>query len=1134
VSGLEDRLQLDITEALAQVERLDQAFAAVGVTLQQAVDSALTGIEVPDAEIVVTPDTDAVTPAIDDAVLAADSSVEITGDAASLTGDIDSAIETADTEVVVTGDTGELQAAIDALSGEQVDVDVQAPGLEDVQTGHEGAGAAAHSAGESAHGAGGEFAALGIGAKLAGGEVGALQESLHLIPGGALGAAGAIAAVTIAGKELFDQALGARQAQERYNLVLGEFAETVDEINVGGLNESLDTLSVRLGATGKELEDAASKIFTIGKAGGVAGPQIATTTENIIALAARAVALNPALGNVGDVAERLFGGLARGGRFAANFGISLTSAEISARALADTGKSATSQLTLYEKAAAGAAIATERLGDHLAEDVNAGAENVALKLASVKARFEEALETLGQPLLDPVINTITAAEPALESLAGLFAELFTAVAPLIESLAGGLVPAIDALITPFEILIDILGPIASALGALPDFLTAGAVAAGLAAVAISRLAASTGLLASTAGLAGVSLGGLVAFLPTIALAVGAVVTVMQLLDKHTKEVNKDAQDLLVVPAQNALDAASSFEEVDAVIGRIKGGVDELNRAASAKTGGPLGFFRQVDAADLKVGADALFQMEVNATRLTIRAKELQRELGLTDEEALALARSGEEVGDRFNEATGEFDNGTDAVQRQTAALQDYIAQVQAGTFTQDDWAEALARTGLTADDLGSALEDARKPITDFVNDIVGGLPGISTAFDSLEEGNVKLDTFLDRAEQSIADSAAFLGNIQQLIDRGAVALAESLVTLNSQDPVKAAQLTKEAVKLSADALDEANRRVQAVDFGQGLVTSAATKIAEETRGGGIDLAVDEIRKRFGERLALIPGQLDNSGEVKEAGEGIAQSSVNAVLGAAAFDDFPDGMREIGEEGARGFFEGVALDPEFAAERVKTLYVDPILNTLRKAFEIHSPSQVTKDIGSLVAQGFIVGLADIEGAADAIDPIIDVMDQFKLTAVDVANVAGDNIATITKNLHDLGVEQDKLTPDKLRAVGDAVKALGGKEGVKDLQNAILKSTVAAFGGLGGKEISAIVDQINTAAALQRGAGIFGVTPALPTPGETNVVKGGDVFARDRGITVAQAITVTPPPDATSAEIAGEIAIASQWAFAGVSG
>ena len=1130
MSGLEDRLSLDISEALSAVAQLESAFTSATKSLQEGFDQAVASFQIPDTTIDLEANVEDVTPAIDSAIASADTTLDLDPNAGELTTAIDSAIASADTTVGVDADVSEAQSAIDSLQGETIDLAVETPDLGGVADDLTNIGSAGHEAAGGAEHAGLEIGAMSEVSKLAAGETGALTGILKEVGPAGAAAAGGVAALAVVGKELVSNALDARSAQERYNLILGEFGEVVEKIDLGGLNTNLEDLSTLLGSTGIEIENAASKIFGLGTTSGKAGPEVAKTTQEVIALAARAVALNPALGNVGDVAERLFTGLARGGRFAANFNLSLTAAEITARALGDTGKTTAADLTIYEKAAAGAALATEKLGDKLGTDIETGAQNIRTQFNSVKATFEEALESLGQPLLDPLLSSIRKGEPILEDLAGAFADVLAGLLPIVDSLADGLGPALDG-IGPIaagvggslKIIADVLNLIPAPLKAtVISFVALNAAFKALTATKLlSGLASTEASLLRLKGLAGPAAVGV--------LGIGAAI---ELVNSQVKS-GQDEVEKFLDPFVKTGQTVKTIEELDAAIAHTTA-TAQANRAALAgNKGGLFGdFFEKGQSRAFEgaaVGLDSITQAEIN---LSLSAKRLQSEFGLSSAAALDLARQGDDVVESFRAQNAALDPYLRALAEGEKATDEFWLSAKAGTLSAVDIQERAAETGVAFEDLAKSVADARQPVLDFANSVIETLPGASEALAELDEkGTVHLQSFLDTFTQKTLEAAQFVGNIQELVRRGAGDLAAEI---ESQGAEAGATLAAEAVRLTDKGLTDAESNIDRIHEIQRNNAANLIQIASDLNGG-IALRQQDAGEEFGKKLELIPGQVDAKAEKAGAdiGATVIQGTVNSILQSAEFKGLPDDFATIGfdagiemTEGiARGISSGASGSLEVAIGQVK----NEVESILKSVFLISSPSKLTQEIGELVAEGFVVGLADIEGAADVVDPIITKMDKLKLGAADLAKATGSSVEEIVASLDDLSKAEKEITPEELLDVGKAVEALGGSKGVKALQGALAQQVSAAFGGLGGKEIADIVSKLNTSAVLSRVAPTFGVTPNAPKAFETNVVKGADAAS---GPEIALSVTVTPPPDATPEEQAMLVARAVGWQLQGV--
>lgn len=1130
---MEDRLSIDVSEALAAVARVDAALADVATNFQSALDAAVSSVGTVESTLDLSADTAAITSDVDAAIAAADDIVPVEADTTGVTGAVDAALAAADTNLEVDADVTAAREAINSLSGDTVEVDVQAVGAEDTSAAFDNVASSAHAAGDASGHAAEQFAIAGVAAKAAAGESGALSEGFHLLGSSGATAAAGIAAVAVVGHELISNALDARSAQERFNLVLGDSAEAVARINLGGLNTDLTELGLRLGTTGPSMENAAAKIFSLGTNSGKAAPEVAATTKEIISLAARAVALNPALGDVGAVAERALGGLARGGRFAANLGLSLTAADISARALADTGKAVAADLTLYEKAAAGAELATERLGTSLSTDINSGAENIKTQFASVKARFEEALETLGQPLLDPLLEATTKIMPTLADLAGAFAKLIEPALEVAAAFADSLGPALEVAAPLLDVIAAALGAVADVLGIIPGPLKTAAVLVLALSLAFDKLAASAAARSITAigeaGFAG-SLAKLGAILNPVTLAIAGSAAGIIAVQNATKSTDKAVNDYL----QSWVKVLGQQTTIQAYEEQIAGVTDAANQYGEAanKLNNPEGrLFHSGElrsATEARIGLDSI---RTSALSVVETAKELQTQFHLTDAAALALAAGGEEAVKAFEAQAEAADHVTAAMTPAQHATDEFWLAATSGAASATDIANQAQAAGVSFDDMATAVQKAREPVVKFAQDIEDALPGAAKALDDLGD-NDGLTKFLKNQEQNLADSAAFVSNIQQLIDRGATALAGTFATLASQDPEKAAKLAAAAVKETTAALSADNLRQQNADVGRGLVDLAAQNIADELRGGKIELEFAKTQDAIGAAMLKIPGQVEP--DARQSGEEIAGILVDGVLGGAGLGTLPQQAFGIGKDTAVGLsagMQGNESEVVFASVQLAKTVTDAFRQTLGT----HSPSTVFIEIGQDVAAGFFQGLADIAGAEKATKPLLDVVNKFHLNAADIANAAGSSIDEITNSLTKLGEAQDaakskKLTADDLLDVGAAVKALGGSKGVKELQAAIAQQVSAAFGGATTKEIEAIVSGLNTRAAVGRLTDIVGVTPTVPEPFKTNVVKGADNTTPLVGGDLV--VNVQPPPDASASEIAGDVAVAAAWALNGV--
>ncbi len=477
--GLEETVGLDIEPALAALDQLaSSATETLGNALSGVVSdfsSQLTGaIEelstvaaaVPDVMIPVDADTASADEAIAATIASADGTGTVTVDADTAPAEAEvvsavAAIDAQDATITVDADTSAAEEAISGL-GDSL-----------VGTGGKAAGATSQ-VGELVD----KVALLGAGAKLGAGEVGGLGEAAGALGGGL--AVGALAAGGLAAGlgVLIEKGLGATSMLQRFDAIVGDSAEAVLHLQVGNLDRDLDKLAITLGTDDEALRNASATLFQFAVNSGASHQQAALFTNQIDALAARAVALNPALGSVADVAESLSVRIARGGRFAASYGLSLNAAEIATRALADTGKSSAADLSIYEKAVAGAEIATAKYGATLDETITKGAKNAAIEQRSLKEQLDNVLEAAGKPLVSPFLAATKSAIPDLKIFAETLGEIGADVLPLVVEGLQIAEPVLQATGDVFHFLNTDLGGVQVGLLGVGVALTAAGVAAG--------------------------------------------------------------------------------------------------------------------------------------------------------------------------------------------------------------------------------------------------------------------------------------------------------------------------------------------------------------------------------------------------------------------------------------------------------------------------------------------------------------------------------------------------------------------------------------------------------------------------------------------------------------------------------
>lgn len=588
--ALEEELTLNIDAALSEVDRLGATLTQVTQQFSADLASALDPLQSVDVAVAVETDTSGVAGDIDAAVAEASPVAAVAADTAEAQSDIDSL--GGSVEVAVTADTSDAQAAVDDLAGSAVDASGSLDAL------------------------GASTAALGSVAGLAGGEAAALSGNLSgIVPGGAA-AASALAAITAAGTSYFDSATKANAATERFNQTFGDAASSVNNIDIAGLNTSLADLNLSLGSSTSQVREVLSSFGQLGLASGQTQEQIGASAEQLEVLAARAVALNPAIGSVGDAAAGLSNALARGGRFTAQYGIALTKAEIEGRALQDTGKTLTSELTQYEKAAAGAAVATEKYGDTLDATIAAGTQNPLIQLRAIGSEFGKFTTALGQPLVAPGFDLIRSVQPLLKSSAQLLGSLAQALLPIGQAIVTALGPLGSGVLNAVSAVVASLIPVAQELGTAFTSLV-GPIVAGLTPALDGLIAAARPLGEALTNMVRSSQPLIQLFGNTLGLlAEGAALSVGAILEVVGRLVE-------------ALDSIGLF--TNPLVELAEGlGLIESNTAGAADASSRLGYNARAAATDVEGLREAIARTDAEFADFIVTESEFARTTGVVD------------------------------------------------------------------------------------------------------------------------------------------------------------------------------------------------------------------------------------------------------------------------------------------------------------------------------------------------------------------------------------------------------------------------------------------------------------------------------------------------------------------------
>lgn len=606
-----------------------------------------------------------------------------------------------DASVAVTADVSPAETEVSSLvanvDSEQASITVDAD-TSQAEEASAGLGDSLDSTGASASRSKGSLkewgdtaALIGGSAALATGEIGGAGD---VIAGTGLASVGAVAGVAALGGSVFELAqkgIYATAAEERFNAILGDTAAAVETIHVGSLDEDVYKLGISFGSTDAAMQNSLSTIFQFAVNSGAGRDEAAQFSQEIVALSARAISLNPSLGSLGDVADSLSVRLARGGRFAASYGVSLTAADINARALANTHKDAAGDLTVYEKAEAAAQLATEKYGNSLGTIVAQGAKNAANEQKSLTAQLDQLLETAGKPLVAPIFAAIKDALPDVIAIASPLAQIGVGVLPAIAGAASIAAPPLRAVASAIH---DIPGPVlAIAAGSIllagvldkviTRFVATGAAAGEMAVgeetagAATAGLNASLGLASITAGSAALGVGALVAGVVIGKAIFEAINAPMVDLNAQLKE---EADLTSQVAKANVTELVPSFNKLaDTVLANrnLSYVVGETSTSYS-KLEAQLDAFRQVAEKDVT-------QAELLAASTNHNSAEYRGMLGVL---AAVNAQKAQQAIVTHNAAEA-LANETTTITPATQALNDYNTSTATATGNTTDFKTAL-------------------------------------------------------------------------------------------------------------------------------------------------------------------------------------------------------------------------------------------------------------------------------------------------------------------------------------------------------------------------------------------------------------------------------------------------------------
>jgi hypothetical protein len=1064
--ALEEELSLEITQALQSIQQIDDSLSAVADSFQKSVTDALNNISV-SPEIDLQVNAQALN-TVEDQLnnLSGNVDLQIQGEK-QIQDEVQHVLDSADFTIEPQVDASALESQLQDVSQA-----VQDTGLSDFGAQAQDAAGGTQDLTKSALELGGALEVVRGGAELAGRSSAPLLGFLEGAGGAGVAAAAGISAFAIAGRDLISSARSAESAEQRFNLVFGKTAEEVDHINIAGLDESIGHLAIRLGQSEPAFLNAASKIGTIGKASGAAPEDIAKTTDAIAVLAARAAALDPTMKNAGASTQRLLFALARGGPALARFGIDIPVAELRQFA-ADQGLTFT-QLSLFQRATLGADLALQKLGGTLSTDINAGAQNIDIQFRALRSEFEHTIETLGKPLLEPVLKTIEAAQPLLEELAAAFSAILQAVLPLAAALTQSLTPVIGALTVALGPALKLLGEFGKVLGDIPKPILEVATSIALAAVALPKLTALTKgiqalILTSKAAATSNGIGGLVAGIGEVPLAAGAaavgIIGVQQELNALHKKEDADVSNFIGTEKQRLASHAVTVEQMTKDLKIINGQIDDL-RTTAKKNKSP---FDSDYRHELRAGADGLQKISDQYKEQIDLANQTAQATGLSADMLLRMIVAGQDISGVVSEAK-QKQAEYNAELTGTASTMDELTRATIfGRDTANLFQKEIDETGIKAEDLQKQLDATTQEVDKFLQTFITGVPTLNSVLDQLDtKTSSTIEGITKSFQDQIKAAQTFQADLDVLAQAGAV---NALTFFSTAGPEKAGAALDELVKKGHGAITEfegiatkANQQSAALEerkktlgqqiFSGQTAAQAQSKLDIEAK---LHINLDDFSQQEQDFIirTTVAGQQAGDAQAKAQAEAY-KVSVTKSTTAAEFEQtlkdagVVDAARSVGIESGIQLGEGLAVglqDPKGLEAQVVKIKQD-MTNIFNKIFQIHSPSKVTEDIGKLVAEGFSVGFSKgqtqaVEAAAELTSSVVD---QFHLGIKDITDTGGQEL-------------DDFIA--RLKKAGGEVKAVQEDPRVK---NALEKQALSALkaGGLSADELKKLVEKQNNEA------------------------------------------------------------------------
>lgn len=999
---LEAQANLDIQDALSRVDDLGTAVEDRLTTALSTFADLFANVVADVPPIDVQADTSTVAPEIESAIAEGGSGalLEIPVDSATIVGEIDSAVAGATPEpVVIDADTSDAVAAIDDLGS---------------AAGGDGGGGGGGASGKVS-GLGDSVKFLEGAATVGTGKLGGLKNVAEGMGTSAVAGYAGVAVLAGGIAELAHIGIDAASANDRVNVTFGDQAKAVKEIDIGGLRGDMGGLASQVGSTNAQLDNSVARLGQYGKAAGLSKQQTLQFTQETTALALRATALNPALGSVDEVVQRMGRGLATGGRFAQQFYLSLNRPDIITHAIELFGGTATS-LNKTQLAAAGADLAVHGLGNNLGKDFVTGAASADNQARSVTAGLKNMIEEIAKPLVAPFLAVLKEGVPIAADFGHAIAIIGSTALPVLKALGPAIEPAVVAFVA-FKLATVVL-PAVLELTATGVVLLGSAfeeTAAKAVGGAIAIEGVTAGIEAST-GLIGIGIGILAVAASAFGLFGGSAEEAKTDLDKLGQQSDATFKSIS--------ESLARFYAVASKKGGILGEIasDNVQRAlkdfrslanqnidAAQRYGQALldagviteGQFTSALNHAIKAQQDHAHALTENAAAATKFSLAQQTTIFATDLETAAADRSSNIHKNAVSIAeslTAAGNKNAEAVRAQATAYAsasqnatDFKASLDvlnAGTLSLAEAQNSEQASLISVDTALKAKQASDETDVEFQNKREAAViqsvhaeqsleVAMKNANKTTEEVNAQHAAYIDQLKNSLSTYGYTDDAIQgMLIKLGLVAPAVSTAAGSLASlPAAAKEQLGATLSLFNETLPQIASELQAqmtsgaADYASAIAgLPVSTREALSAAAGIVGITMPQLAQQLlaggASGAASYLDSITGSGGLGASTETATKQALDKVAPGAW--DLPSKVADI------GFAAGSNLDTAMAygissMSDVPEAAAAELIKAIKRIFKQSSPSKVFLDIGAQNAAGLIGGMADnmIAGIPDVV-------------------------------------------------------------------------------------------------------------------------------------------------------------------------